>query len=138
MARQKNLSHIWLGKKILPMKWVGKKNLRHAPANPFMNGFARRAVNLRGPGIGGDARLPSKRKIDARRERENQRRRAEIACRAPVPQRVPKGLRETWGDFLGRLRELFSQDLVSSEETRSCEKSSRSRPRKKTSVFLIC
>ena len=30
----KNLSH----------KWLGKKNLRHAPANPFMR-FARRAVN---------------------------------------------------------------------------------------------
>ena len=54
-ARQKNLSHIWLGKKILPMKWVGKKNLRHAPANPFMR-FARRAVNLRGPGIGRNGR----------------------------------------------------------------------------------
>ena len=40
-----------------PMKWVGKKILRHAPANPFMR-FARRAVNLRGPGIGGTA-VPS-------------------------------------------------------------------------------
>ena len=60
----------WVGKKIppgapisdrppaffyRPMKWVGKKILRHAPANPFMR-FARRAVNLRGPGYGGSKR----------------------------------------------------------------------------------
>ena len=46
-----------------PISWVGKKILRHAPANPFMR-FARRAVNLRGPDIvkniemRGNARLP--------------------------------------------------------------------------------
>ena len=108
MAREKNLSH----------KWLGKKNLRHAPANPFMR-FARRAVNGRKPwekgpspavenrplgprseigGPGGDFRRQARVLFLSEKGRvfpysEGVRENIEIGENAPLPSKIASDLR---------------------------------------------